>query len=487
MQSKLSDHTFHKGKFITSLNELMTGMSDEESWTYGRLPEYLWIGLVFNKYQREDGLAKMQKIIDVLHAELPNLFAPLLSDIISQSNETQIKIYDQIKQIISKDTLAPLTILLSVNEYPEFAKAFYCNDMDVDKREEILLTVMRLLMNHQSNESTDVRFMVLSLELKSNRLKIPKEQMEMMKAYSVNEHSDDYMRVLRPFVRSAELMTLHFEERNKEFLEFFWDGISKITDCSLLGMKFPEEDKDASNYLGLIYESLSYLTELYKTLRPLDEKMQVLLGISTYSYKRFKEICDHSLFNSIAGRSCVRVLIENYIMMKYLLKNENAHDNIWKDYQFYGIGQYKLVLERLRELSTDEDVHYDEKYIEALVNEFVIEDSLDMDTKYFDKTNIRAKAEAVNEKKLYGLYYDYDSAYEHGLWGAIRESTMLKCNNPAHQYHCVPDIDCDNTLKTVFPNCVMIMNKTIGMLDDIYGIPDGLVNEVKNFEAESFD
>lgn len=341
MQSKLSDHTFHKGKFITPLNELMTGMSDEESWKYGRLPEYLWIGLVFNKYQREDGLAKMQKIIDVLHAELPNLFAPLLSDIISQSDETQIKIYDQIKQIISKDTLAPLTILLSVNEYPEFAKAFYCNDMDVDKREEILLTVMRLLMNHQSNESTDVRFMVLSLELKSNRLKIPKEQMEMMKAYSVNEHSDDYMRVLRPFVRSTELMTLHFEERNKEFLEFFWDGISKITDCSLLGMKFPEEDKDASNYLGLIYESLSYLTELYKTLRPLDEKMQVLLGISTYSYKRFKEICDCSLFNSIAGRSCVRLLIENYIMMKYLLKNENAHDNIWKDYQFYGIGQYK--------------------------------------------------------------------------------------------------------------------------------------------------
>ena len=58
-----------------------------------------------------------------------------------------------------------------------------------------------------------------------------------------------------------------------------------------------------------------------------------------------------------------------------------------------------------------------------------------MDTKYFDKQNIRLKAESVDEKNLFGLYYDYDSSFEHGLWGAIRESSFVKCNNPAHKYH----------------------------------------------------
>ena len=38
-----------------------------------------------------------------------------------------------------------------------------------------------------------------------------------------------------------------------------------------------------------------------------------------------------------------------------------------------------------------------------------------MDTKYFDKQNIRLKAEDVGEKNLYGLYYDYDSSFEHGF------------------------------------------------------------------------
>lgn len=100
------------------------------------------------------------------------------------------------------------------------------------------------------------------------------------------------------------------------------------------------------------------------------------------------------------------------------------------------------------------------------------------------KQNIRLKAEDVGEKNLYGLYYDYDSSFEHGLWGAIRESSLLKCNNPAHKYHCVPDVEDEARLKTVLPDCIMIMNKTISFLDEIYGIPEQLLNEVINFEIK---
>lgn len=50
-------------------------------------------------------------------------------------------------------------------------------------------------------------------------------------------------------------------------------------------------------------------------------------------------------------------------------------------------------------------------YIEALVNEFKQEEFIDMDTNYFDKQGIREKAISVNERDLYGLYYDYDSVF----------------------------------------------------------------------------
>lgn len=36
MPSKLSEHEFKKGKFTTPLNTIMTSISDDKSWTYGR-------------------------------------------------------------------------------------------------------------------------------------------------------------------------------------------------------------------------------------------------------------------------------------------------------------------------------------------------------------------------------------------------------------------------------------------------------------------
>ncbi len=211
--------------------------------------------------------------------------------------------------------------------------------------------------------------------------------------------------------------------------------------------------------------------------------MLVLLGIATYSFKRIKEVSDHKLSNTIVGRSSVRVLIENYIMMKYLLKNESSREDIWNEFQEYGIGQFKLIVERSREQNpVRENSHVDYKYLEVLVRGFKDEMFLDMDTRYFDNKNIRDKAKIVDENQLYGLYYDYDSAFEHGLWGAIRESSLLNCNNPLHRYHCIPDINDEQNLKSVWPDCVMVMNKTINVLDEIYGIPDSLLKGILEFE-----
>ena len=56
--SKLSDHAFKKGKFITPISNmpLMHELEDEKYWTYGRMPEYLWIGLILKYYGRDEGL-----------------------------------------------------------------------------------------------------------------------------------------------------------------------------------------------------------------------------------------------------------------------------------------------------------------------------------------------------------------------------------------------------------------------------------------------
>lgn len=484
---KLSNHLFKKGKFITPINSIpnIQELSDEKSWTYGRMPEYLWIGLILKQFGRDEGMRKLHNIIAKLHKLVPELYTARMSQILELDETVQKDFFNYIIALGVKDALTPLTIFLTITQAPIFAECFFVPEQSSEDRCSRILDTMKEIMDHQSNESTDIRFVALYFNLLSGKLHLQKEQIDLLNAYPVLTHNDELMRMCRPSVRSLEMMILTFEKTNSAYLQDFWRCISEMTECSIFSIDFPEETRNATAYMEKAYEVFAYLTELYTSADPLNEKMSVLLGIATYSYKRLKEIYEHNLFNSISGRSCVRVLIENYIMMKYLVKNELTHDNIWRDYQLYGMGLYKLVLARHRENGVSEETHFDAKYVEALVNEYKAEEFIDMDTKYFDKQNIRLKAECVDEKNLFGLYYDYDSSFEHGLWGAIRESSLLKCNNPAHKYHCVPDIDDQNRLKTVLPDCIIVMNKTFIFLDEIYGIPEKLLKEVINFEIES--
>ena len=82
--SKLSEHTFKKGKFITPFNSIsvMQALSDEKSWTYGRMPEYLWIGLILEHFGRDDGLRKLYSIISELHKLAPELYTVRISQIL---------------------------------------------------------------------------------------------------------------------------------------------------------------------------------------------------------------------------------------------------------------------------------------------------------------------------------------------------------------------------------------------------------------------
>lgn len=482
----LSEHTFKKGEFITPINSIpmMQEFEDEKSWSYGRMPEYLWIGLLLKYYGREEGLRKSYGIISTLHKLAPDLYTARLSQVIKLDSEVQKRFYDYIVCIGAKDALAPLTVFLTASKAPIFAGCFYCPQKSIEDRCEAIIDAMRDIMGHQTDEATDIRFVALYFNLLSGKLHLQKDQVDLLMAYPASKHTDEIMCLARPTVRSLEMMILTFEETDSAYLKDFWRCVSEMTDCSIFVLEFPEEKRNITAYIEKLHDVFTYLSELFVATDPLNEKMNVLLGIATYSYKRLKEVYDHQLFNSISGRSCVRVLIEDYIMMKYLVKNEPSHDNIWRDYQLYGMGLYKLVLARHRESDVLEGSHFDEKFIEVLVNEFKGEEFINMDTKYFDKQNIRLKAECVDEKALYGLYYDYDSSFEHGLWGAIRESALLKCNNPAHKYHCVPDVEDETRLKSVLPDCVMVMNKAVSFLNELYGIPEQLLNEVIHFDIK---
>ncbi|WP_404459036.1 DUF5677 domain-containing protein [Oceanobacillus kapialis] len=168
----------------------------------------------------------------------------------------------------------------------------------------------------------------------------------------------------------------------------------------------------------------------------------------------------------------------HFLLAKYILR-ESEKPNIWEEYQYYGLGQFKLITERYEDTGDIyPNSHVEYKYLNLIVEEYKSKDFIDMDLKYFDRHNIKTKAEMVGELNLYKHLYDYDSIYEHGLWGAIRESSLLKCNTASHQFQCVPDIENQQKLKSVWHDCQLLMQETLNILKKLYGYPSHL--EVKD-------
>jgi len=189
--SKLSEHKFKKGKFIAPFNEFMTPMSKNETWCFGRLPEYIWIGLIFNEYGRFNGLEKIYYIIKKLNLIDSRIVAPRLSEILSMNNDKQEEFYDYVLTIVDKKVLSPLTLIFTYSEYPIFAKKYAEVNISIENRIKPLNEVLRKAMYHQSDFSTDIRFIALYYMCMTGKVVMPRELIKELCQYPYLEHSDE--------------------------------------------------------------------------------------------------------------------------------------------------------------------------------------------------------------------------------------------------------------------------------------------------------
>lgn len=203
-----------------------------------------------------------------------------------------------------------------------------------------------------------------------------------------------------------------------------------------------------------------------------DARTSIILGIVSYSFRLAREIEEHRLEDTVAGRALLRGIAEALLNLKYLELRESDDPDIWIRFRDYGLGKYKLVLLKARESSSMEpDSHFVPLLIDSLVNEHKWEAFTDIDLGAFDKLSIRERAELVGEKAMFDTVYDYDTNFVHGFWGAIRESALLLCDNPAHRFHVIPDASGDQKLKSVAPDAGRLLGRTIDCLSRMIDLP----------------
>jgi len=485
--SSLENHVLYKkkGKVVTPLNDSLGDTLSLNSWTKERMPEYIWLALILLSYGRTKGFEVAGKILLNISKEIPELSLPKLSKIFKLSKEKQIIIYKIIGSNINLKILSPLTIIYRYSEYQVFNSFFYTAEIPFGTRKERLEKCIKIFSPPQSNDATDLRFLALSLLLFGKKLHIAEGMqttIDAFKNYPYTDHNEEIMRQYRPTIRSME--GLDFDGKDDAFLSYFWKELGKMTDCNLFFIDYPKNELDLKDYIKTLETILEYLTKTQKLKTLSDHKFDVLVGSFTFAKKTFQEIVEKDLGNSIHGRLGIRSIIEIYIISKYLLASSEEKNNIWEEYKLYGISKYKLVLLKARESELKQEVHFNPVVADAIVNEIKWEEFIDIDLKYFDKLGIRDKSHKVGEKQIYDIYYDYDSSYAHGLWGAIRESSMLPCDSASHQYHSTPDIYGNQQLPEVITDSKEILNKIVLLISNEYDIPEYLLKsmDIKNEE-----
>ena len=482
--SRLSDHKLDRKKGIvaTPLNDGLGHLLKLTSWAKERMPEYLWLGLILRHYGRKEGFEKSLQILYEISKSIPSLSHPRLSIVLSLPANDQKKVYEIVCSVIDSSVMSPLTILYRKDAHRLFNEYFFVPQVRVEDRISILTGAIVTYFPAQSFEATDLRFLALTLMLFDGRLRLPREVCNILQEYPNTDHTDELMRMYRPTVRSLEgsmelCMSQTGPVKDNQFNLEFWRDIGMLTPCNLMVIKFDEGLNAQSEFIDDCRTAVEYVVVTNKEKSLADDKFDVIVGSVNYALKIFAEIDSQSLGNSIVGRHAIRTIIEVYIILKYLLRKEPEKPTIWKDYKLYGISKYKLIVLKARESPLQETPHFVLPIADAIVNETMSEEFIDVDLKYFDKQGVREKSIDVGEKELYDVMYDYDSSFSHALWGAIRESAMLHCDNASHQYHCVPDIYSSQRLPDVKPDCEKIMKALFSLLGDAFPLPADFITK----------
>lgn len=462
--STLKEHKQVKKQLLTPWNSLLGDKSSLRSWYKERVPEYLWLGCIVNKYGRKDGLKKIYYIIEYVINKKLEINDLRFSSLLKLSNGG---LYDYICSIIDKDLMDIFCCVCENNELyrNKFYNFKYTNNYRINQLKENI----KGLMNHQSELSTDIRFVIVYFLSAQGKLHFMEgmETLDALKEYYYLDHSDEKMKLYRPLIRSTEITIEQIYEQ-RSYPSYFWNIVGKVSDCDYFYIDYKE--RFSVNMKGYIQEAKKQLSLLVldRSKEFDDTKFTVLTSIFNYFLKVMNEIDEGNLYFKISGRILMRTLMDCYVIAKFLVVEEKNNPKIYLDYIEDGLGHYKLINVKARDSKIEEYGHMLPIVLESLSNEPKSEEYLDVNLGYFNKKSVIERFKAIDEKELYDLLYDYDVQFSHGHWGAIRESATVSCSNPLHKGHFHSDINFEVECSSIKEDMLKISNKFVELINSQY-------------------
>lgn len=436
------------------------------SWSKERLPEYIWIGILRNSCNNKKDYFK--KFYHLKEYMLKTLEEPTdkFSTILKLKREDKISLFEKIKEVFGDKVLDPIIIVSNFDK--DLRDSFLDKSNTNNKRISTINEIIKKMYDRHCDFAMDVRYSALILKI--NKIYFPSNDMiikDAIQKYPLLENDNPLIDMYKTSLSSLEGMD--FFDSTYDYSKYFYEEMYLMTDCNPKIIVYPK-----TGDIDLLTTNIRELKKLILKSEEIksDDKRDVIVGNIVYIYKIVKEIIDNNLYDSIVSRFILRTITEVIVNIKFLCSQEKDNPDIWEAFKDYGNSKYKMIYKRIEEGTTlnDNCKHFDEVMLKLLANETKSEEFLKVSFKDFADKNVRQKFILVDEKDLYDTYYDYDTCFTHGYWGAIRESSLLTCDNPAHNYHSVADTECNQKLINCCDDLIFLIDKIIVIMDSELGV-----------------
>jgi hypothetical protein len=359
---------------------------------------------------------------------------------------------------LSYGTLRPLLLIDCLPGIDRWRKVLGVEATDHDW--QTLASAAIHTLDHQSEKSTDVRWLKQALKIVLGKMFVPPET---VKEILLFPNKGDMQKV-RPSIRAGEMMLRR--DPPSTWVTQYWTLLMTKTQCI--------DSSGESDYFKVAVPTLTReailsarheLTQRFKGSTQstrTDPRLDATFGFAFYALSLLEEVAAPPMSQMILGRVGLRALAEVAITFTYLLKKDNATE--WLAYRNFGTGQAKLAFLKLEQTTGELPSFVEQETLFAIANEDAWQEFVNVNIGHWATKNLRELAIEGGAKDLYDRYYDWTSSYAHAHWGSVRDSNFMTCHNPLHRLHRIPR-PYHRLLPTVVNDAAQLTNYVLELLE----------------------
>lgn len=346
-------------------------------------------------------------------------------------------------------------------------------------------------LDHQSQEATDLRWVVVMNHFANQKLVLAHENASERFEQCVKYPNEGDQKSVRPFIRSTEIAlrnmwaqekSKHKQEDSKtspQISEAIWAELHLKTPCIQIPPTEPQlfDTKEITKEVSQIY--LDLVRHFHETIDTtgIDARHDTAFGLVFFAITLMADAMTLREYEFTSAKLLLRSIVEAHINLRYLKVKDDR--TVWFQFRNFGNAQAKLALLKYLDYKEKPDyVDIDQLY--AFANQDLWLEFQEINLGNWAKKTLREIAVEAGLKDTYDQHYQLLSMTAHAHWPGIREVNFTVCLNPLHRLHLIPEAPKPSPVSHIPSMC-----KTVNqMLDDLNYLYPSFKSRLKGYKSQ---